>query len=335
VIIRKVCATVKTYQAIWTRFAAIVCCCFACLGPAFAQDPAAADPAAADAAQANPAEAPADPAASDAQSATKQVSVPTPIDSADASVTYPRALSLHDGKLLIVDLDLPGIWIREGDSTSVYTPGTKLLRKPMNRPWCVAPHPGGGILIGDSATREIYHAAKPGVQLTALNNGYLGIPMAIAVDPSGETLYVGDAERRAVFSMPIGGGKPELVVRVNARGLSFDQDGNLWAVTPDADAIQRIDVEAREAEVVVGNRPYQFPTSLVWSGEEGFVTDVYGKAIWSFTADGKTEKWFEGAPLERPVGITADENAIYVADPAKQQVLRFDRKTKAVEPVME
>lgn len=263
-----------------------------------------------------------------------ELEVPKPIDGSKAIVNYPRAVALDGEDLLIVDLDLPGIWKRSGDQASVFTPGTKLLRKAMNRPWCVTPHPDGGILIGDSATREIYHAAQPGVKLTALNGGYLGIPMAIAVDPAGKTIYVGDAERRAVFRLPIEGGKPELVVRVNARGLSFDSDGKLWAVTPDAAAVSRIDVEKKTAETIIDGRPYQFPNGIVWTGEEGFVTDGYGKSIWKFTADGKTEKWYDGDALGGPVGIAADENALYVADPKKKQVFKFDLKSKEVEPML-
>jgi sugar lactone lactonase YvrE len=280
-----------------------------------------------------PAAKEADAAAKEPPPVTRSVRVPSPIAIEGAEVVYPRAVALLDDQLLVVDLDLPGIWIQSGESLSVHTPGTKLLRKPMNRPWCVTPHPEGGILIGDSATREIYHAAAAGDELVALNNGYLGIPMAIAVGPGGKTIYVGDAERRAVFRLPIAGGKPELVARVNARGLSFDGDGNLWAVTPDAEAIQKIDIQKNTAETIVGDRPYQFPNGIVWTGEEGFVTDGYGKAIWRFSADGTTEKWFQGDPLAGPVGITADENNLYVADPQKKQVFRFDRKTKAVEPV--
>ena len=260
----------------------------------------------------------------------KPVDVPQPVSTESAEVTYPRAVALDGDDLLIVDLDLPGIWRGTKGSFSVYTPGTKLLRKPMNRPWSVVAHPGGGILIGDSATREIYHAAQPGTKLTALNGGYLGIPMALAVDPAGETIYVGDAERRAVFRLPVGGGQPELVARVNARGLSFDDEGNLWAVTPDAEAVQKIDVETNQATPVISERPYQFPNGIVWAGDEGFVTDGYGKAIWRFTSDGKTEKWFEGEPLVNPVGITADDQSLYVADPHSKQVYRFNRSDKQV-----
>ena len=314
-IIRKLCAIVKSCRlSAWSALTAFSIC-FAC-NPAVLSAQEAAE------------------ASEESAEGSSTVDVPEPVDGANAAVTYPRAVALSGDRLLVVDLDLPGIWLQGEEKFSVHTPGTKLLRKPMNRPWCVTPHPAGGILIGDSATREIYHAAAPGNQLTALNGGYLGIPMAIAVDPSGETIYVGDAERRAVFQLPIGGGKPELVARVNARGLSFDADGNLWAVTPDAEAVQKIDVKAKKAETVVGGRPYQFPNGLVWAGSEGFVTDGYGKSIWRFTGDGKTEKWFEGEPLAGPVGITADDKYLYVADPQKKQVFRFDRETKAVEPVL-
>lgn len=273
-------------------------------------------------------------ASSEPAAASKEIEVPEPIDSDKATVNYPRAVAIDAGKLLVVDRFLPGVWIQDGEGVKVFTPGTPLLRKPMNAPWCVTPHPDGGILIGDSATREIYHAKQPGAKLVALNNGYLGIPMAIVVGDGGKTIYVGDAERRAVFRLPIAGGKPELVARVNARGLSLDDEGNLWAVTPDAEAIQKIDVEKKTAETVVGDRPYAFPNGLVWTGDGGFVTDGYGKAIWRFGADGTTEKWFEGEPLGGPVGITADDQYLYVADPQKKQVYRFDRETKAVEPVL-
>ncbi|MEO1615756.1 MAG: hypothetical protein AAFV88_07915 [Planctomycetota bacterium] len=266
------------------------------------------------------------------------MSVPDAVDGS-TGFAYPRAVARMDGRLFVVDLDLPGIW-RSGNLETqagqweLFTPGTKLLRKPLNRPWCVVPHPQGGILIGDSASREIYHAAGPGAELTALNGGWLGIPMALAVDPTGETIYVCDAERRAVFRLPMTGGKPELVCRVNARGLSFDEQGKLWAVTPDSDAVQRIDVESKEATVIIKDRPYQFPNGIVWAGDEGFVTDGYGKSIWRFTADGDTEIWLEGSPLRGPVGLTADATALYVADPQSGQVYRIDRKSKESQPLL-
>ncbi|WP_246114255.1 Vgb family protein [Rubripirellula tenax] len=245
------------------------------------------------------------------------------------SPQYPLSVVVDesDSSIYAVDLDLPGVW-KIGETTELFVRGSNLLRHPLNRPRCIAIDPTGGIFVGDSPTREIYRIASAGAELVPLTAGYIGNPMAICLDADQKTLYVGDAEKRATFKFPVEGGKPELVARVNARGLAFDDDGNLWAVTPDANAVVKIDVATGEVTNVITDRPYQFPTGLAWSGDEGFVTDNYGKTIWRFTADGKTEKWYEGAPLVGPVGIAATKDSIYVADPKQKQIYQFDRKTK-------
>ncbi len=144
------------------------------------------------------------------------------------TLQYPVAVAVDGSTLYVVDLDLPGVWqMREGQQ-ELFVRGSQLLRKPLNRPRCVAVHPAGGILVGDSATREIYHISSRDAEPKPLSNSAVGIPMAIAVSPDGESIYVGDAERRSVLRLPIGGGEPQEVVRVNARGLAFDGDGMLW-----------------------------------------------------------------------------------------------------------
>jgi sugar lactone lactonase YvrE len=245
---------------------------------------------------------------------------------------YPLAVAVDGDAFYVVDLDLPGVWRVDGEGRKLFAQGTRLLRKPLNRPRCVAIHPAGGILVGDSATREVYHIQSAGADPIPLTQGTVGIAMAIAVSPDGKTIFVGDAEKRSLLKLPIEGGKSELVVPVNARGLSFDASGMLWAVTPDAEAIHKIDVANGKSEAIVKGRPYQYPNGLAWAGDQGFVTDGYGKAIWTFTADGKTEVWHQGDPLVGPVGIAIDDQAIWVADPKQKQVYRFDRTTKTGEP---
>lgn len=240
---------------------------------------------------------------------------------------YPLAVAVSGEDVYTVDLDLPGVW-KTNDGTSLFAEGTKLLRKPMNRPRCVAIHPTKGILVGDTATREIYWIESADAEPKPLTNGYLGVVMALAVSPDGKTIYAGDAEKRATFKLPVEGGKPELVARVNARGLAFDSEGKLWAVTPDAAAVKRIDVASGEVEDVVTGRPFQYPNGLCWAGDHGYVTDGYGKCIWKFTPDGKTEKWHEGAPLVGPVGIAITANSIFVADPKQKEVYEFNRESK-------
>ncbi|MGI9474273.1 MAG: hypothetical protein ACR2NZ_22215 [Rubripirellula sp.] len=273
-------------------------------------------------------------AAQDAENATSEEAAAKSQSKASELGTepiYPLAVAVDGAEIFTVDLDLPGVWRTEG-STELYAAGTKLLRKPMNRPRCVIVHPEGGILVGDTATREIYWIASAEAEPKPLTDGYLGVVMALALSPDGKTLYAGDAEKRATFKLPVEGGKPELVARVNARGLAFDSDGKLWAVTPDAAAVKRIDVESNEVEDIVTGRPFQYPNGLCWAGDHGFVTDGYGKCIWKFTADGKTEKWHEGDPLVGPVGITLNDDSLFVADPKQKQVYQFDLKTKEAKP---
>lgn len=248
------------------------------------------------------------------------------------SLKYPLNVAVQGEDLYIVDLDLPGVWHVNGDKRELFVQGSKFLRKPMNRPRCVAIHPDGGILVGDSATREVYYIAQKDAEPKPLCNAHLGIAMALAVAPDKQSFYVGDAEKRATFRVPIGGGDPELIARVNSRGLAFDDSGKLWAVTPDDAAIHTIDVAGKTSKPVVTGRPYQYPNGLVWAGDHGYVTDGYGKSIWRFTADGNTEAWFTGDPLKGPVGIALDAKSIYVADPKQLQLYQFDRETKKITP---
>ncbi len=260
-------------------------------------------------------------AAQEAESASKE----------EAKLAYPLSVAVAGEDLYVVDLDLPGVWKAGDDGPQLLMRGSNLLRNPMNRPRAIAIHPAGGILVGDSATREIYAIATDG-KPKPLTDGYLGNAMALAVDPEGKMIYVGDAEKRALFRLPIEGGKPELVARVNARGLAFGADGKLWAITPDDAAVQRIDVQSKEVESIVTGRPFQYPNGLAWAGDHGYVTDGYGKCVWKFTADGKTEKWHEGEPLVGPVGIAVTDSSLFVADPKQKQLYEFNRETKEAKP---
>ena len=239
---------------------------------------------------------------------------------------YPIAVAVGDGEIFTVDLDLPGIWRTDQSGRTLWRAGSPYLRKTLNRPRPVVMHPEGGIIVGDSATREVYHlvADQPP---RPLQNGFLGIPMALAVSPDRRTLYIGDAERRAVFRIPLAGLEdeqtPELVTRTNARGLAFDDQGNLYALTPDADAVVRIDIGAKTVETVLGDRPFGYPGGLAWKDGVGYVSDVYGKKIWKFTADANVETFFEGNELQGPVLIAAGADSLYVPDPKSKRVLRL------------
>ena len=118
-----------------------------------------------------------------------------------AKPAYPLAVATSGADIYTVDLDLPGVWkpvMRQACSREVPN-----CCEPMNWPRCVAIHPAGGILVGDTATREIYWIESADAEPKPLNNGYLGVVMALAVSPDGKTIYAGDAEKRATFKLPI------------------------------------------------------------------------------------------------------------------------------------
>lgn len=248
-------------------------------------------------------------------------------------VAYPVAVANDGDRVYIVDLELPGIWEVSESGRDVYALGSKQLRAPLNRPRCIGVHPAGGVLVGDSATREVYHVVEKGAAPKPLTGGKIGIPMSLVVSPDLQKLYIGDAETRSVFEVPIGGGIPVSVVDINARGLAFDAMGGLWAVTPNDGAVHLIDVENRSSRAVVQGRPYQYPNGLAWVGDYGLVTDGYGKAIWMFDRDGRTELWLQGHPLLGPVGVSAHGGAVWVADPKAKQVFRLNQVDKSVQPV--
>jgi len=244
---------------------------------------------------------------------------------------YPIAVATGGREVFVVDLELPGVWLIGGAGRQLFAIGTRQVGQPLNRPRSIALHPEGGVLVGDTATREVYHIPARGDSPIPLSGGRIGIPMALAVSPDRSVLYVGDAEKLAIVKLPITGGEPTRLVDVNARGLAFDPAGTLWAVTPDDAAVQRIDVTTGNAEPVVTGRPFGYPNGLVWVGEHGWVSDGYGRRIWKVSRSGEVDVWHEGAPLVGPVGIAGDAEAIWVADPKQKQVYRFDVRSKVME----
>lgn len=254
---------------------------------------------------------------------------------APAAPQYPLAVAARDAVVYVVDLDLPGVLQLQQGKHEVFVRGSSHYREALNRPRSIALHPDGGVIVGDSASCRLYHIASAGAEPQLLSDARVGIPMALAVSPDGKSVYIGDAERRAILQIPIDGGEAAEVVRVNARGLAFDDQGLLWAVTPGDAAVVRVDVEAKEATPIVTGRPYSYPNGITWADGTGYVTDGYGMALWTFASDGATDRWHQGEPLGGPVGITAAAGSLYVADPKSQQVYRVNPQSKQFEPLVE
>lgn len=239
------------------------------------------------------------------------------------AATYPLdSVASADGTLFIVDRNLPGVWRKTGDGLSVFVQGSKKFREPLNAPRCLALTADGVLIVGDSATRDLYRINAEG-KPEAITGGKIGIPMDIAIAADG-TMYVADLETRTVLKIAPNSNTPELFVKLNPRGLCLDSVGNLWVITQDNEQLVKVSPDAK-TEVIVSTRQFDFPHQVVVNtAGEAFVTDGYGKAIWKVASGQAPQKVFQGEPLVNPVGISLMGNEWIVTDPRAAKVFKFD-----------
>jgi sugar lactone lactonase YvrE len=246
--------------------------------------------------------------------------------SADAQTTlYPLGLvQTKDSTIYIVDLKLRGVWKSVNGKLSVFAQAPKKLRSPLYAPRCIALDKNGAVLVGDSATREVYRldaAGKP----TPLTNGGIGIPMSIAVAKDG-TLFVADLELHRIYKVPHEGGVPKLFANVLApRGVAFDSKGNLIVVSTRENQLHRITPDGKSTVLVKG-RPFDLPHNVaVGDDDTMYVTDgLRGKSLWKVTSDGKTEKLINGKPLVNPIGVSFHGDYLLIVDSRANAVFRCD-----------
>ncbi|MEL7263808.1 MAG: hypothetical protein AAFP69_03210 [Planctomycetota bacterium] len=277
-------------------------------------------------------------------------------------MNYPINLVVDDdGTQYIVDLNLPGVWRQKGDQRQLLIQGSGRLRQPLNRVRCIAigrDDKQTYLLLGDSATREVYRVDLPAddqslpLKLDAakpLAKGTIGIAMAIAIGEDGY-VYVGDAETRSVLRIPAAGGKSELVGRANARAMFFlpDEKNRLLAVTANDPALvvvdtskqtSRMEIDLTNVQTILSGRPFAYPGGLVLSGDEVLVTDGYDKSVKSIPLSDIQTSLKDNKPLEaksvvkrfddskqgfrHPVGIAAAKETVFVADPHNKRIVKL------------
>lgn len=246
---------------------------------------------------------------------------------------YPLAIAVaSDGVIYVADRGQPGrpsrIWQVESGKRTVYFEGQAKLRTPLNAPWSLAIDTNGRLLVGDSATREVYrfNAERQPEPLTA---GGIGLPMGIAVLKSGE-LLVSDLELHCIWRVPQAGGQPAKFAEVpSPTSLALDQQQWLWVVSRGADPVLRVSPEGKVEVVHKGREPFGFPNAVVVDKESNaYISDGYAHAIWKLAPDGKLAMWVEGEPLVNPVGLAWQGETLLVADPHAQALFQVDREGK-------
>ena len=237
---------------------------------------------------------------------------------APTEFNYPLAVTATaDGVVYVADRNMPGIWKIEDGRKSVYFQGSKKFRTPLNAVRCLAIDHEGKLLAGDSSTREVYRFDDAGTP-QPLTNGWIGIPMAMAVAADG-TIYTADLELHRIWKMPKEGSKEpvEFAVINSPRGLTLDPDGNLWVLSTSSKdgQIQKVTPDGKIEPFVKGH-PFNLPHNIVRADDGSFfVTDNYEHCVWKVTAEGEKEKWVVGEPMDRPVGLCRSGENLLIADP--------------------
>ncbi len=243
---------------------------------------------------------------------------------------YPLAVAATDDLgPYVVDLNLPGVWRHTADGWTAYFQGSKQFRTPLHRPRCATFDRQGKLLVGDSATREVYRLDEDSTP-TPLTQGGIGVPMDLVVAESGE-VFVSDLELHCIWRFASDGGVPEKLADVAApRGLALDSEGKLLVVSHGEHPVLRVDMAGR-VEPVVAAGPFQFPHDLVLAEDGGLVvSDGYARTLWKVNAQGEAAAWVQGEPLINPVGLAWYQQALLVADPHARTLFRVDAQGKVL-----
>lgn len=243
-----------------------------------------------------------------------------------AGPTYPLAVAASaDGTLLVADRLLPGVWkLPAGGFPTVFVRAGQRFGSPLAGIRTVAVAGDGTILVGCSATREIYRVAADG-GLTPLTDGGIGIPIDIAVHPDGHC-FVSDLETQQIWKIPILGGSPRPVARLaGPRGLFVDEEGRLWCVAASSgQPLVRI-TAAGEIDPVVTSRAFSFPHDVVVDRAGiAYVSDGYAGTIWRVDAEGGVTPHAAGPPLVGPVGLLRQGAGLVVVDPRAPGLFTVD-----------
>jgi sugar lactone lactonase YvrE len=239
---------------------------------------------------------------------------------------YPLAVTAApDGTVYVADRSLPGIWKVNDGEKSLYFQASKKFRTPLNAVRCLAIDHNGKLLAGDSATRDVYRFDDQG-QPVPLSDGWIGIPMAIAVAADG-TIFTADLELHRIWKMPAEGAKePEEFAVINSpRGLTLDPDGNLWVLSTSSKdgQIQKVTPDGTIEPLVKGH-PFQLPHNIVRMDDGTFfVTDNYEHSVWKVSPTGEVERWVSGEPMDRPVGLCRHGDDLLIADPHIRTIFRL------------
>lgn len=251
------------------------------------------------------------------------LALPSAASAQQDQLQYPLALATGEKNLFVADRNFHGVWQVTDGRLSVYFRGIGKPRTPLYSPLSLAVA-DGKLLVGDSATREIYRFDQPDNPV-ALTGGAIGIPMGIAVTSSGD-LLVSDLELNRIVRLTPSDSGPAKVAHFAdvpaPTAIYLDAQERLWVISRRDDTLLRVSATGK-VEVIVAGRPLRFPLGVAVDSESNaYLSDGYDRAIWKIGADGKPVKWASGDPLVHPSGLAWQGETLVVADPRAKAIFQ-------------
>ena len=260
----------------------------------------------------------------------------------DAQLLYPIDVAVDSsGTVYVADRNLPGIWQIKDGKLSVFYKASAKFRTPLNAIRCIAVDPQDRVLAGCSSTTEVFRFEN-GTPVP-LTGGQVSVPMNMSLDSQGRILVCdlklrqlvrveADASLtvlsivqapKAVIATP--DDKVLVLTGVDRPLLRFNNSGLENQAKIDGEGIQVFSGDYTPAEVVVADRPFDFPADVAaLPGGDWVVTDSYAKCLWRVSPAGEVKQWVTDERFVHPVGICSRGEELYVADSRAKAVFRVD-----------
>lgn len=235
---------------------------------------------------------------------------------------YPLNLTVTaQDEWVVADRKLPGLWsLKAGEKPQVELQGPKRFRERFNAIRCVATLPSGQLVVGDTATRGVY-LLEGDAEPLLLSGLDVGVPIDLAVNQQGE-IFAADLESHRIYKMSKTEDSwkcEELIAIAAPRGLFIDQDDTLWVITQGKKALHKMTAKG-EWSVVVEEPVFQFPHDVAVLGETVYVTDGYGKCVWTMGRDGSDRQKLTHETLETPIGLAVAGEKLLLVDSRANQL---------------
>src|SRR5262245_41760658 len=168
----------------------------------------------------------------------------------------------------------------------------------------------GNLYVSGGASGTVYRvgpnggAAQPAVEIEkytrTLSDGKTQqsiVANGVDIDAKG-VLYVSDTARGAVWKVALGpdgtGGKPCLLAQgallEGADGMAFDRSGKLWVTANERNALVTISIDGQVREVAKNGAqgPLEFPSAIVFTGNNGYISNYDTPRRDNLDANGKS-----------------------------------------------